>query len=102
MRELLRAVERAGTTRSHEVIKALEGWTFADNMRHHPTTIRDYDHCFMQTMYIARAKAPEKMEDETDFYEIIGNVKPEDAAIKKEDGKCKMESYANTPAYWMK
>ncbi len=102
MRELLRAVERAGTTRSHEVIKALEGWTFADNMRHHPTTIRDYDHCFMQTMYIAKAKPPEKMEDETDFYEIIGMVKPEDAAIKKEDGKCKMEPYASTPVYWMK
>ena len=101
-RELLRAVERVGTTRSHDVIKALEGWSFADNMRHHPTTIRDYDHCFMQTMYIAKAKPKAKMEDETDFYEIIGVVKPEDAAIKKEDGKCKMEPYANTPVYWMK
>jgi branched-chain amino acid transport system substrate-binding protein len=102
IRELLRAVQRAGTTRSHDVIKALEGWTFADNMRHHPTTIRDYDHCFMQTMYVAKAKPKEKMEDNTDFYEIIGIVKPEDAAIKKDDGKCKMESYADTPVYWVK
>jgi branched-chain amino acid transport system substrate-binding protein len=102
MRELLRGVQRAGTTRSHEVIKALEGWTFADNMRHHPTTIRDFDHCFMQTMYIARGKPKEKMKDKTDLYEIIGIVKPEDAAVKKQDCKCKMEPYVNTPVYSLK
>jgi hypothetical protein len=53
-------------------------------------------------MYIARAKPIEKMEDETDFYEIIGIIKPEDAAIKKEDGKCKMEPYDKTPNYLIK
>ncbi len=53
-------------------------------------------------MYIAKAKAPEKMQDETDFYEIIGNVKPEEAAIKKEDGKCKMEPLTATPVYEIK
>ncbi len=102
MRELLRATERAGTTRSHDVIKALEGWIFADNMKHHPTTIRDFDHCFMQTMYVAKGKPKNKMKDETDFYDIIGIVKPEDAAIKREDSKCPMESYSTTPVYWMK
>ena len=102
VREYLRAVERAGSTRNHDVIKALEGWTFADNMKHHPTTIRDFDHIFMQTMYIAKGKPKNKMEDETDFYEIIGIVKPEDAAIKKQDIKCKMEPYGNTPVYWVK
>jgi branched-chain amino acid transport system substrate-binding protein len=99
MRELLRGVERAGTTRSHEVIKALEGWTFADNMKHYPTTIRDFDHQFMQTMYVAKAKRPEQMKDETDLFEILGVVKPEEAAFKKEDSKCKMEPYSATPAY---
>jgi hypothetical protein len=84
------------------VIKALEGWVIKDSMKHHPTTIRDFDHCFMQTMYIARAKPKEKMEDETDFYEIIGIIKPEDAVIKKEDSKCRMESYEATPVYWIK
>jgi len=102
MRELLRAVERAGTTRNHDVIKALEGWIFADSMKHHPTTIRDFDHCFMQTMYVAKGKPKNKMKDETDFYDIIGIVKPEDAAIKREDSKCQMESYSTTPVYWMK
>jgi len=102
MRELLRGVERAGTTRSHEVIKALEGWTFADSMKHHPSTIRDFDHIFMQTMYIAKAKDKDKMQDKTDLYEILGMVTPEEAAIKKEDGKCKMEAYASTPAYQAK
>jgi branched-chain amino acid transport system substrate-binding protein len=102
MRELLRAVERAGTTKNHNVLKQLEGWTFSDNMKHHPTTIRDFDHCFMQTMYIAKAKPVEKMADETDFYDIIGTVKPEEAAIKKEDGKCSMEPYDKTPVYEVK
>jgi hypothetical protein len=95
-------MERAGTTRSHEVIKALEGWTFADSMKHHPSTIRDFDHIFMQTMYIAKAKDKDKMQDRTDLYEILGMVTPEEAAIKKEDGKCKMEPYASTPAYQAK
>ena len=98
-RELLRAVERAGTTRSHEVIKALEGWKFADNMKNDPTTIRDFDHQFAQTMYVARAKRREQMKDETDLWEILGSVKPEVAAVKKEDSKCKMEPYSATPAY---
>jgi branched-chain amino acid transport system substrate-binding protein len=102
MRELLRAVQRAGTTSNHDVIKALEGWIFADSMKHHPTTIRDFDHCFMQTMYVAKGKPKNKMKDETDFYDIIGIVKPEDAAIKREDSKCQMESYSITPVYWMK
>jgi len=102
IRELLRAVERAGTTRNHDVIKALEGWTFTDSMKHHPTTIRDFDHCFMQTMYVAKARPKEKMEDETDFYDIIGTVRPEDAVIKQENSRCKMESYAATPVYWVK
>lgn len=102
VRELLRAVERAGTTRSHDVIKALEGWTFTDNMRHHPTTIRDFDHQFIQTMYVMKAKPKEQMTDNTDFMEVIGIVKPEDAAYKRAESRCKMESYADTPGYWLK
>ena len=53
-------------------------------------------------MYVAKGKPKDKMQDETDFYDIIGIVKPEEAAIKKEDSKCKMEPYGNTPVYWMK
>jgi branched-chain amino acid transport system substrate-binding protein len=102
MRALLQGIERAGTTRNHDVIKALEGHVITDSIKHHPTTIRKFDHIFQQTMYIARAKPKEKMEDETDLYEILGIIKPEDAAIKLEDSKCKMESYSDTPVYWMK
>ena len=43
-RELFRAIERAGTTRNHEVIKALEGHVIKDNFRKHPSTIREWDH----------------------------------------------------------
>jgi branched-chain amino acid transport system substrate-binding protein len=99
MRELLRGIQRAGTTQSHDVIKALEGWTFKDSMKHHPTTIRDFDHCFMQTMYVAKAKPKDKMVDQTDFYEIIGVIEPDKAVIKKENSKCKLEPYSDTPVY---
>ena len=37
-RELFRAIERAGTTRNHEVIKALEGHVIKDNFRKYPST----------------------------------------------------------------
>jgi branched-chain amino acid transport system substrate-binding protein len=100
VRELLRAVERAGTTRNHEVIKALEGWVIKDSMKHDPTTIRALDHVFQQTMYVARQKPKDKMEDETDLHEIIGVTKPEEAVVKPADSMCKMETYAATPVYW--
>ncbi len=100
IRELLRAVDRAGTTRNHEVIKALEGWVIKDSMKHDPTTIRALDHQFQATIYIARQKPKDKMEDETDICEIIGMVKPEEAVIKPADSKCKMEALAATPVYW--
>lgn len=99
MRELLRAVERAGTTRSHDVIKALEGWTFSDSMKHHPSTVREWDHICMQTMYVARAKPKEKMKDVGDFYDIIGIIPPDEAVIPREKSKCKMESYKETPVW---
>jgi branched-chain amino acid transport system substrate-binding protein len=101
-RELLRAVGRAGTTRSHDVVHALEGWTFADSMKHHPSTVRDWDHICMQTMYVAKAKPKEKMQDVADFYDIIGIIPPEEPVIKREESKCKMESYDETPVYWNK
>jgi branched-chain amino acid transport system substrate-binding protein len=102
MRELLRAVERADTTRSHDVIKALEGWTFTDSLKHHPSTVREWDHICQQTMYVARAKPKEKMKDVADFYDIIGTIPPDEPVIKRERSKCKMESYADTPVWHRK
>jgi branched-chain amino acid transport system substrate-binding protein len=100
-REYLRAVERAGTTRSHDVIKALEGWTIEDSMKHYPSTIRALDHIVMQTVYIGRAKPKEDMKGPADFYEIVGMSTPVENVIKQEDCKCDMESYEETTNYWV-
>jgi branched-chain amino acid transport system substrate-binding protein len=98
-RELLRAVERAGTTRSHEVIKALEGHVIKDNFRKYPSVIREWDHLVGQMLYLARTKKESDMKDKYDMIEMMSAVPPEVASPPREISKCKMQSYAETPVY---
>ena len=55
-RELLRAIERAGTTNNIEVIKELEGlkMSAADRMQHFDAYIDPVTHQMQQTIYLAR------------------------------------------------
>jgi branched-chain amino acid transport system substrate-binding protein len=98
-RELLRAVERAGTTRSHEVIKALEGHVIKDNFRQYPSVIREWDHLVGQMLYLARTKKESEMKDKYDMIDMMSAVPPEAASPPREVSKCKMQSYAETPVY---
>jgi branched-chain amino acid transport system substrate-binding protein len=98
-RELLRAIERAGTTRNHEVIKALEGHTIKDNFRKYPSTIRPWDHLVGQMIYLARTKRESQMQERWDMIEMIADIAPEQASPPQSLSKCKMQSYAETPAY---
>ena len=98
-RELLRAVERAGTTRSHEVIKALEGHVIKDNFRKYPSVIREWDHLVGQMLYLARTKKASEMKDKYDMIEMLTAVPPEIASPPREISKCKMQSFAETPVY---
>lgn len=98
-RELLRAIERAGTTRNHDVIKALEGHVIGDNFRKYPSTIREWDHLVGQMVYLARAKKPEQMKEKYDMIEMIADVPPEQASPPREISKCKMQSFADTPVH---
>jgi len=98
-RELLRAIERAGTTRNHEVIKALEGHVIKDNFRKYPSVIREWDHLVGQMLYLARTKKPADMKERWDMIEMIADVAPEAAAPPRELSKCKMQSLADTPVY---
>lgn len=98
-RELLRAVERAGTTKSHEVIKALEGHVIKDNFRKYPSVIREWDHLVGQMLYLARTKKASDMKDKYDMIEMLSAVSPEDASPPRGISKCKMQSYAETPVY---
>lgn len=98
-RELLRAVERAGTTKSHDVIKALEGHVIKDNFRQYPSVIREWDHLVGQMLYLARTKKESEMKGKYDMIDMMSAVPPEIASPPREVSKCKMQSYAETPVY---
>jgi len=99
MREMLRAIERAGTTRNHEVIKALEGHVIRDNFRKYPSTIRPWDHLVGQMVSLARTKREDQMKEKWDMIEMIADIAPEQAAPPQAQSKCKMQSVADTPVY---
>ena len=96
-RELLRAVERAGSTKTHDVVRQLEGHVIKDNFNAHPSTIREWDHAVTQTIYLARTKREEHMKNKFDMVELIDSVAPEKIAPPREASKCSMQSYADTP-----
>ena len=98
-RELLRAIQRAGTTRNHEVIKALEGHVIKDNFRKYPSTIREWDHLVGQMIFLGRAKKASQMKDKYDLIELIADVPPEQASPPREASKCKMQPLSETPVY---
>jgi len=92
-RTILRAVERAKSLKTNDIIRALEGHTIYDNMKNFPTYIRPWDHQFVQEAYIARAKTAKEAKDPTDFYEVIGSMKGEDIVRSREENPCKLEPF---------
>ena len=98
-RELLRAVERAGTTKNHDVIKQLEGWVIKDNFRKYPSVVREWDHLVGQMLYLAKSKKPSEMKDKYDLIEMIADLSPEQVSPPQSLSKCKMQSLADTPVY---
>ena len=100
MRELLRAIERAGTTNNIKVIKALEGHTMSaeDRMQDYDAYIDPNSHHVQQTIYLA--KGNDKPRDETDYFKILSKADPK-AVASPNEANCKLESYADTPTYEM-
>jgi branched-chain amino acid transport system substrate-binding protein len=100
-RELLRAIERAGSTNNHAVIKQLEGHKMpaAERMQHYDAYIDPVTHQVQQTIYLARRNRNPK--DETDLYEIISWSKPEVVLDDAAPGKCKLKAFTDVPTYEM-
>ncbi len=96
-RELLRAIERVGSTNNHKVIQALEGLKMpaADRMQHHDAWVDPATHQVQQTIYLARRNT--KPVDETDLYEIISWTAPQDALDDAAPGKCKLQPFDQVP-----
>ena len=98
-RELLRAIERAGSTNNIAVIKALEGhkMSAADRMQHFDAVIDPVTHQVQQTIYLAKRNA--KPADNTDLFEILSWTTPEVAMDTASTGACKLKAYADIPPY---
>ena len=98
-RELLAAIERAGTTNNIAVIKALEGHVMSaeDRMQHHDAVIDPITHQVQQTIYLATANdSPKEPED---MFKILTQSAPEDVRDQASLGACKLESYEDTPTF---
>lgn len=101
-RELLAAVERAGTTNNVAVIKELEGLRMpADGrMQQHDAWIDPATHQVQQSIYLATANDRSAWEANPDaMFKILSVVAPEDV---KDDGAptaCKLEPYESLPVY---
>ncbi|MCV9939316.1 ABC transporter substrate-binding protein [Boseaceae bacterium BT-24-1] len=99
IRELLGAIERAGTTNNIAVIKALEGHKISarDRMQHFDATIDAQTHQVQQTIYLATAnKAPKEKDD---IFEVLSQAKAEDVRDTDSAKLCKLEPYEQTPTF---
>ncbi|MGI9481109.1 MAG: ABC transporter substrate-binding protein [Hyphomicrobiales bacterium] len=98
-RELLNAIERAGSTNNIAVIKALEGHKMSakDRMQHHDAVIDANTHQVQQTIYLATANAGTK--DKNDLFKILNQSTPEAVQDMGAQDACKLESYEDTPTF---
>jgi branched-chain amino acid transport system substrate-binding protein len=98
-RELLRAVERAGTTHNLAVIKQLEGLKIParERLQHFDAYMSPVTHQMQQTIYMAAYNdAPAEKDD---IFKILSWIPPADVEDKASAGACKLESYEATPSY---
>ena len=98
-RELLSAIERAGSTNNIAVIKALEGHKMpaAERMQHHDAWIDPNTHQVQQTIYLATANS--KPTEDDDMFEIVANAAPDVVIDEGAPEACKLESYEDTPTF---
>ena len=96
---LLGAIEAAGTTNNHAVIKQLEQLKVSakDRMQHHDAWMNPKTHQMQQTVYLATANTGTS--DKDDLFNILSNSKPGAVADANAEATCKLESFADTPVY---
>jgi branched-chain amino acid transport system substrate-binding protein len=93
VREMLRGIERAGKDDVTAVIKAMEGHTSPDSLKHDPLTIRDWDHKFLWASYVVRSKKGSEMKDRTDFVEVLRWSPGKDTARTRDENKVNLGPY---------
>lgn len=101
-RELLAAVERAGTTNNVAVIKELEALRMpADGrMQQHDAWIDPATHQVQQSIYLATANDRSAWEANPDaMFKILSVAAPEDVRDDGAAAACKLEPYESLPVY---
>lgn len=101
-RELLRAVERAGSTNNIAVIKELEGHKMSaeERMQQHDAWIHPETHQVQQTIYLATANTAEAWEaNNDDLFAITGMASPDEIMDEGSVAACQLESFEDTPTY---
>ena len=97
-RELLRAIERVGSTNNVKIIKELETLKISasDRMQHYDAYMDPVTHQMQQTIYLARRNP--KPADQTDLFEIISWTEPKAATDTDAAAKCKLVPYDQVPS----
>ena len=100
-RELLRAVERAGSTNNIKVIKELEALkvTARDRMQDFDAYMNPVTHQIQQTIYMATYNDTPAEKD--DIFKILAKLPPKDVEDPEAPAACKLETYDATPTYEM-
>ncbi len=98
-RSLLEAIEAAGTTNNHEVIKQLEQLRIpADvRMQHDDAYMNPNTHQMQQTIYLATANPDAG--DTDDIFKVVSHTSPDKVIDEAADASCKLESFEDTPVY---
>ncbi|MBC8267696.1 MAG: ABC transporter substrate-binding protein [Rhodospirillaceae bacterium] len=98
-RSLLEAIEAAGTTENHAVIKQLENLRIpaATRMQHDDAFMNPNTHQMQQTIYLATANLASK--DKDDMFQIVAHASPAAVNDASSNETCKLESMADTPKY---
>ena len=98
-RELLKAVERAGSTNNIAIIKELEGHKMSaeDRMQHNDAWIDPVTHQVQQTVYLATANSSAQEDD--DMFQILDNAAPDVVQDLGAQASCNLESYQDTPSF---
>ena len=98
-KNLLQAIERAGSTNNIAIIKELEGHKMParERMQHDDAWIDADTHQVQQTIYLATAN--EAPAEEDDIFEILDHSSPAKVMDEGAAAACKLESYDETPTF---
>jgi branched-chain amino acid transport system substrate-binding protein len=87
--QYLEAVQRAGTDRSDDVVKALEGYKFSDFFARN-AEIRAADHSVVHDVYLAKVKTKAQVKQDWDYEEILKTIPASQAFRPAAESGCSM------------